>query len=507
MAIRNLKAGFNSLNGYGINAFTPQELEAIHAATLQVFWNTGIKVENPEALDIFAAAGARVHKKKKFGIVKIPGYMVEESIQSTPKIGMFYGRRPEDDYFTDDNRVGFTAGFGESVKIIDLETRQVRNTVKQDLASITRIQDALDVTPVIERAVCSGDCFPGSQSLHNYAAMVENTSKHCFLGFGGGKNAEKIIEIAKIAAGGEEKFLDRPTVTGFICPTSPLTLVNDACQSIITCAKNGIGISIIVMSMAGASSPASLAGVMVQHNVEVLSALILAQLTRKGTPCVYCGCSTIMDLHLGCSPVGVPEMAQLSVACAKMAQFYNLPSWVGGCASDSKLPDAQQGYDFTLTALPAALAGANVIYGLGTIESLITFDYASMLMGAEQAERILQVVSGITVNDETMALDLINEVGPGGEYLTRKHTFQHMRKMSVGKLFNRLNRSTWEQKMKKTPIAEKAYEAAKRIMENHKPMPLPEGAMAKINTLIANYEDELKGTEKNSCSASRPSSF
>ena len=492
MAIRNQKAGFNSLTGYGINAFTTQELEAIHAATLQVFQNTGIKVETPEALDIFAQAGASVKRMEKYGIVKIPGYIVEDSIRSTPKVGMFYGRRPEDDYFTDDNRVAFTAGFGEHVKIIDPETRKVRPTAKQDLANITRIQDALSVTPVIERAACSGDCLPAAQPLHNYAAMVENTSKHCFLGFGGGRNAKKIIEIAKIAAGGEEKFLERPTVTGFVCPTSPLTLVNEACESIIACARGGIGISIIPMSLSGASSPASLAGVVVQHNVEVLSALILAQLTRKGTPCVYCGCCTIMDLRLACSPVGVPEMAQLSVACAKVAQFYKLPSWVGGCASDSKLPDAQQGYDFTLTALPAALAGANVIYGLGAIESILTFDYAAMIMGAEQAERIQQVVSGITVNDETMALDLIHKVGPGGEYMTQKHTFEHMRKMSMGKLFNRLNRDAWEKKLNQKPIAEQAYDAAKNILETHKPMPLPEGAMAQINDLIAAYEDELK---------------
>ena len=492
MSVRTPKAGFNTLNGYGLNAFTDQEREAIHGATLQVFQNTGIKVENPEALDIFAAAGASVKRKEKYGIVKIPGYIVEESIQSTPKIGMFYGRRPEDDYFTDNNRVGFTAGFGEHVKIIDPETRMVRPTVKQDLANITRIQDALPVITVIERAACSGDCLPETQPLHNYAAMVENTSKHCFLGFGGGRNTEKIIEIATIAAGGEEKFKDRPTVTGFVCPTSPLTLVHAACESIIACARGGIGISIIPMSLSGASSPASLAGVVVQHNVEVLSALILAQLTRKGTPCVYCGCSTIMDLRLACSPVGVPEMAQLSVACAKMAQFYSLPSWVGGCASDSKLADAQQGYDFTLTALPAALAGANVIYGLGAIESILTFDYAAMLLGAEQAERIQQVVGGIPVNDDTMALDLIHEVGPGGEYMTHKHTFQHMREMSTGKLFNRLNREAWEKKMKDTPIAEQAYAAAEKILENHTPMPLPQGAMADINDLIAEYEAELK---------------
>ena len=492
MAIRNSKAGYNTLNGYGLNAFTNHELEAIHAATLQILWNTGIKVETPEALDIFASSGATVHRKEKYGIVKIPNYMVEDAIRSTPRTGMFYGRRPEDDYFTDSNRVAFTAGFGEHVKIIDPDTRQVRPTVKQDLANITRIQDYLSVTPVIERAACSGDKLPASQTLHNYAAMVKNTSKHCFLGFSGGRNAEKIIEIAKIAVGGEAHFKDRPTVTGFVCPTSPLSLVNEACESIIACARGGIGISIIPMSLSGASSPATLAGVVVQHNAEVLSALILAQLTRKGTPCVYCGCCTIMDLKLACSPVGVPEMAQLSVATAKMAQFYQLPSWVGACASDSKLPDAQQGYDFTLTAMPAALAGANVIYGLGAIESLITFDFAAMIMGAEQAERIMQVIGGIAITDENMALDLIHDVGPGGEYMTQKHTFQHMREMSSGKLFNRLNRQTWEKKMGDKSISEQAYEEADRILKNHEPMPLPEGAEKEIDDLIAAYEEELK---------------
>lgn len=493
MAVRTIKAGYSSLNGYGINAFTEQEIEAVHAATLQVFQHTGIKVETEEALDFFSAAGARVTREDKYGIVKIPGYMVEDAIRSTPHGGAFYGRRPEDDYFTDDNRVGFSAGFGEHVKIIDPETRQVRPTVKADLGKITRIQDALSVIPVVERAACSGDKMPAAQPLHNYAAMVKNTSKHCFLGFGGGRNAEKIIEIAQIAAGGKAAFQERPTVTGFVCPTSPLTLVNEACEGIIACAKAGIGISIIPMSLSGASSPATLAGVVVQHNVEVLSALILAQLVRKGTPCVYCGCSTIMDLKLACSPVGVPEMAQLSVAWAKLAQYYRLPSWVGGCASDSKVPDAQQGYDFSLTAIPAALAGANVIYGLGAIESILTFDYAAMMLGAEQAERILRVVGGITINDDTMALDLIHEVGPGGEYMTHRHTFAHMREMSSGKLFNRLNRDAWEAKMKDRPIEEQAYDEAARILETHEPMPLPDGAEAKIDALIREYEAELNG--------------
>lgn len=492
MGVNKVKTNYHFSNGFGLTAFTDEEIKTIHEATLKVLCQTGIMVENQKALEIFYAAGAKIHMEKGYGIVKIPNSMVDESIQSTPRNGLFYGRRPEDDYFTNKNSVAFTAGFGEHVRIIDPETRKIRPTTKQDLADITRIQDALNVTPVVERAACSGDQLPAAQSVHNYSAMVQNTSKHCFLGFGSRKNAEKIIEIAKIAAGGEEQLKKRPIVTGFVCPTSPLSLVNEACESIITCAESGIGIAIIAMSLSGASSPATLAGVVVQHNVEVLSALILAQLTRKGTPCVYCGCSTIMDLRLACSPVGVPEHAVLNVAWAKLAQFYQLPSLVGGCATDSKTTDAHQAYDFTLTAMPPALAGADIIFGLGAIDSVLTFDYAAMILGAEQAERILRVGNGISVSDENIAVDLIHQIGPGGEYLTHRHTFEHMREMSSAGLFNRFNRADWENKMRSKPIRELAYEKAERILKEHTPMQLPDESVKQIEALIHDYEEELK---------------
>ena len=493
MTRRNVKAGYNHQSGFGLDAFSPDEIKSIHLGTLHVFQNTGIKVEHQEAVEILAGAGARVEKHDDYAIVKIPNYVVEDCLRKVPKTVTYYGRRPEDDFVAEDKRLGFTAGFGESINVIDLDTRQVRSSTKEDLATVTRIQDYLDVITIVERAVCSGDQMPAAQSVHNYHAMVKNSSKHCFLGMGGGDNAKKIIEIAKIAAGGEKAFLERPIVTGFVCPTSPLSLVEDCCSSIIECARGGVGISVIPMSLSGASSAASLASVVVQHNVEVLSAFILAQLVNPGTPCTYAGCSTIMDLRLATSPVGVPELALLSVATAKMAQFYQVPSLVGGCASDSKIPDAQQAYDFSLTTIPAALAGANTIFGVGAIESILTFDYAAMITGAEQAERIVRLVGGIDVNDETMALDLIHEVGPGGHFISHKHTFDHMKEMSQAKLFDRKTRDRWQLETGGKSVSELAYKEAKRIADTHVPLALPDGAEKEMDDLIKAYEEQLKG--------------
>ncbi|SDP51180.1 [trimethylamine--corrinoid protein] Co-methyltransferase [Desulforhopalus singaporensis] len=493
MARRHLRAGFNEFTGVGLQLFTDQELEAIHTATLQVLRRTGVKIESEEALELFDGAGAQVTRYNGYGIVKIPDYLTEDAIRSAPRTGIYYGRRPEDDYMTDGNRTSFTAGFGEHVKIIDLETRQIRPTTKQDLADITRIQDSMDVISIVERAACSGDQLPESQSVHNYEAMVNNTSKHCFLGFNGGRNARKIIEIAKVAAGGEKEFQNRPIVTGFVCPSSPLTMVRECCESIIESARGGVGIASIPMSLSGASSPASLAGVVVQHNAEVLSSLILSQLARKGTPFTYCGCSTIMDLRLSTSPVGIPEMAILSAAWAKIAQYYQLPCLVGGCASDSKLADAQMAYDFSLTATTAALAGANMIFGLGAIDSVITFDYAAMITGAEQGERILKTMEGISLSDDDMVLDLIHEAGPGGEYMTKKHTFERCRSMSQAKLFDRRNRDNWLKTTGGKDLSERAYEKAKELIAKHEVFALEETRASEIRRIVDDYDRELKG--------------
>lgn len=496
MAKRNLKAGMNRFEGFGLQAFTRDELDTIHFATLQVLKDTGIKVESEEALKIFHGAGAKVERRDGWGIVKLSGYLVEECIRLAPRTGVYCGRRPQDDVVVEGSRVGFTAGWGEHVKIIDLNTRKVRSTIKQDLAQITRIQDYLNVITVIQRAACSGDQYPPTQSLHNYEAMVANSSKHCFLGFGGGRNTRKIIAMAKIACGYEKRFVDRPIVSGFVCPTSPLTLVKECCEAIVESARGGIGIGINPMSLAGVSSPVTLAGVVVQHNAEVLSALTLAQLTAKGTPCTYCGSSTIMDMRLGSSSVGVPELALLSVAWAKLAQYYQLPSWVGACASDSKTPDVQQAYDFSLTAIPTALAGANTICGIGALESLLTFDYAAMIAGAEQAERVLKVVGGIDISDEALALDVIHAVGPGGEYISHEHTYAHMQTISQSRLFDRRTRDDWLAASGVQDVTERAYEEARRIITTHQPAALPSGAAEDMCALIEEYEAELKADTK-----------
>ncbi len=221
-------------------------------------------------------------------------------------------------------------------------------------------------------------------------------------------------------------------------------MVKDCCEIIMTASSLGAGIAIIPMALAGATSTATLPGTIANHNAEVLAAIMLAQLTQKGTRCTYCSISTIMDLKLMVGAVGAPELGMISAATTKMAQYYNLPSWIGAGLSDSKLPDAQAGYEFAINALLGALSGANIVYGAGALESALTIDYAKLVMDGEAMGYIRKIINGIDITPETLALDIIHEVGPGGEFLTHEHTFAHLKDQSQVKIFNRQTRTAWE---------------------------------------------------------------
>ncbi len=496
MARRNLKTSIDTATGFGLNVFTSDDLNALHFSTLDILYNTGVRVESEEALEIFHGGGARVEKFDGYGLVYLPNYLVEDCIRWAPRTIILHGRTPDQDYVAELGRTGFAPSFGECVKIIDPKTRQIRGTTKQDLVNVTRLADAFEEMVVIERAVGSFDQLPETHTLHNYEAMVNNTGKHCFLGMGNGETTKKIIAMAKVASGGVKEFRKRPLVTGFVCPTSPLNLVRSCCESIITCAREGAGIATIPMALVGATGAATLAGTLVAANAEALSTIVLAQLVQKGTPCIYCGCSTIMDMRIGTVSIGAPELGILSAGIAKLAQFYKLPSWVGGGGADSKVPDAQSAYEFSLSAMLAALAGANISFGAGVIESGMTFDYAKFIMDVEQLRRIMIVLKGIEISDMTIDLNIINEVGPGGEFISHHSTLQGMHKLSQARLFDRQTRDVWLSEHDGRDLTDRAYEEALKILDSHKPAPLPDGVADAVREIIEDYEAELKVRNK-----------
>jgi len=227
-----------------------------------------------------------------------------------------------------------------------------------------------------------------------------------------------------------------------------------------------------------------------------LSSIVLAQLTRKGTPCTYGSSSTILDLRYGTTALGSPEFGRINASLVKLAQYYRLPCFVGGGGSDSKLPDIQSGYEFTLSATLSALSGANISFGCGVLEQVMTIDYAKLMLDAEMIRMIQNTLRGVAVNDESLAMDVIHEVGPGGAYIAHDHSMHTMRSQSQSKLFDRRSRNDWMELTQGEYIQEQAYRAVINILQNHQPPELPLGAAEAMQEMIREFEAAEKQSKK-----------
>ena len=488
---RRFRSGISASSGLGLSSLSRDELDSIHYATLQILQDTGIKVMSEEALEIFHGGGAMVERYEGFGIVRIPSFLVEESAFRSPHTFVYDARNPADDFIMEPNRVGFTT-FGGCINVIDPYTKKVRRATKKDCGELVRVGDYLDEISVAERMVNSTDVMDGTQSLHNLEAMLANTGKHIFLGADSARSLQVMVELASACVGGKEIFQKRPIFTVNVCPISPLTLGENTCDVIIESARLGLGILIIPMALSGGTASASLAGTLVTHNAEVLATIVLAQLVKKGLPCTYGSTSTILDLRFGTSAIGSPEYGMINASLAKMAQYYRLPGWVGGGASDSKEPDIQSGYEFTLSATLSALSGGNIIFGSGVLEQGLTMDYAKLIMDAEMIRMIQIALGGVVINDETLAMDIIHEVGPGGAYITHEQNLRYMRSQSRVELFDRRSRGDWMDVTQGKSIRDRAYAKAIDILEKHKPYALPDKASEAMKEIVDAYEMEVK---------------
>lgn len=321
-----LKAGYKEIRGIGLNILTEDELFAIHCATLEVLQSVGVRVISQEAQDIFGDNGCLVDRKKQ--IVKIPPYIVEDALRSAPPTVLMAGRVPESDYLCGPY-VGFT-NFGEGTMVVDPVTRERHGSTKKDVEDATRMCDAMENLETYERAVGADDVPVEVQTIHNAEAIFKNTTKHSFIAACSGYNAAKIIEMAQAVVGGADEFRKRPIYTANVCPNSPLCLNPDTSEVIIVAARMGAPCNILSMALSGATTPVTMAGTLICHNAEVLSGIVLSQLTQRGAKVIYGSSTTIMDLRTATASVGAPEIGMYSAAVSRLARYYNLPSFVAG---------------------------------------------------------------------------------------------------------------------------------------------------------------------------------
>ncbi|MGD8519668.1 MAG: trimethylamine methyltransferase family protein [Desulfobacterales bacterium] len=471
----------------GLNLLTQNNYRDIHLATLKVLENTGVFVEDRQAREVFGSCGARVDEKNN--TVKLPPSMVEDAIQSAPAQVMLAGRNPDRDILLDGNTNAYL-NFGGGINMIDPHTGLCRKSTKADLATSARLCDALKEVSVYSRAVYPLDQPQKVLHLHTAEASLCNTTKHCFHGPESEWETKKIIDMAEAVVGGAENLKNRKPISFGSAVSSPLKLTRKFCEAIMTASRAGFTTNIASMAMAGGTGPVNLAGVLVQTNAEILSGIVLTQLVCKGAPVIYASYSTAMDLRWGTCPLGSPETALIGASVAGLCRYYQLPCLVPGISSDSKRHGIQAAYEKALTGVSAAMAGASLIVGIGGLETGLTFDFGQAVLDDEIVRMIKHLRQGFDVNTETLSVDLIQEIGPFGEFLSQDTTLLKMKSLSQTHLFDRNNREGWENNGKPQSYA-KALSRAIDIIEDYQPEPLPVSVVKQIRAIVEEAEKEV----------------
>jgi trimethylamine--corrinoid protein Co-methyltransferase len=420
----------------------PEQVKQIHQASLSVLENTGIHVENTEALDLFRRGGATVDGSR----VHISPSMVEEALEKAPSRVLLAGRDPEQDVVLEGKRVYAGTG-GSPTSVLDPGLNTVRPATLRDLADLALLADALEHCDFIVIPIHPTDIPEEDVPVNRFYASLTHSGKHIMGGVGSVEGAKAVAEMAAMIAGGLEALQDRPVVSAAIAwMVSPLHLDTGVTDILIEWCKLGLPVALSSAPMAGSTSPVTLAGTLTQLNAEQLSGIVLAQLVRPGTPVLAGYIPGVANMRTGGYLGGTIEFGMMQAAAAQLAHFYQVPIYGSGGMTDAKIPDAQAGYEKMSTLLLAAMGGTNYIHhAYGMITNMNASSLEQAVIDDEIVGMAKRVLRGIDVTSDTLAVEAINRVGPGGHYLMDNHTVQSMRSEFFDpSVADRQNRIVWE---------------------------------------------------------------
>ncbi|MCK8827272.1 trimethylamine methyltransferase family protein [Natroniella acetigena] len=460
--------------------FSEQDLKQIDDAIMNLLSDTGVKVSNQQALEIFDEHGAEVDYETQ--MVKLPQSMVEEAIDSTPSNVKLYGREEKNNLEIGENRVHYGTG-GTVLDVLDLETGEKRRINIQDVADIAKLVDALENIHFLVIPVYPNECDDQNVDVNRFYSALKNTTKHIMGGVYSIKGIREVIKMASKIAGSKEALVNQPFISFITCVMSPLILDDIYTDFLIEIAQHGLPVAIPAEPLSGATGPITVAGNVTLMAAESLAGVVLAQLVNPGTPVLFASTASAMDLNTGLYITGEVEMGLMHAGVAQVAQYYGLPLYATAGMSDAKLPDIQSGYESAMTTLLAGLSGANYIHdAAGLLEMCQTVAYEKYVIDNEIIGMAMRAIKGIEVTEETIAADVIDRVGPSGNFLVEEHTRKHMRsEFFQPKVSDRQPREGWEADGAK-PTRQRAIEMAKEILNSHQPL----GIEKKIDDEIRN---------------------
>jgi len=467
--------------GGQLELLSRSELDKIHGATMEVLWRLGIKVWEPQAFKLLEDAGAQVDEKSK--MVRMPESLLKETIGKAPSEFFLHGRDPKYKLHMGAKKVHFSIA-GQTVNMLDSDGK-VRQQVLRDTENVARIADWCGNIHHVSVGTTPRDVPDDMHPLLHIWANWKNSAKSSDGDNYGRRLTLETIEMASMLRGGKEELMRTPTLLGFMNPVSPMQLSKELMEGAIIYAQYNQPMIYAPEALAGATAPATLAGLTVQQNAEVLSGIIVSQLAKPGAPILYGTVSAVMDMRTGATSLGGPEVGLLNVAAAQLARYYNLPCRGTGGNTDSKTLDAQAFIETSTSLMMASLAGMNFIYdAAGSLDGSITMSLEKIIIDNELLGMVTRTLDGIRITDETLAVDEICKVGPAASYLSTHYTMRMFRREHfIPNLMDRRSREAWSKDGSKT-ILDSAKEEVRGILKDHCPEPVDKGVAGDIEKFL-----------------------
>ncbi len=425
-----------------LTLLSPDDQKRIHTDSLRVLEEVGLQILEPQALEILTGHGARVDRARQR--VHFPPDLVTASVARAPHAFSLFSRDGAREIRLRQGEVYFTTN-GYAVHLYDPASGVRRGIQQKDLAWVTQLADSMDQIDFYSVMATPADAPPETNDRYQLAISVANTTKPIWNTAYGPEGVRDAVAIGTAVRGSRQALREKPLFTLDLTTLSPLQLDERQAGTMIEGARQGLPIGISPGPIAGATAPVTLAGTIVQANAELLGAITLVQLVQAGTPVVFTQYTRSLDMASGGVTMGGPEFALFRIATAEMARFYDLPSRGGGLIADGKACDAQVGAEKMLNVLAASLAGLTISAGAGFVDFINTIRPEQLLIDNEIISQVRRLRRGITLDGGSLALDVIAQVGPGGNYLAQDHTASNFRsELWFPKLWDRKPWSVWE---------------------------------------------------------------
>ncbi|MCP4360045.1 MAG: trimethylamine methyltransferase [Chloroflexi bacterium] len=451
----------------------------LHRASCEILRKTGVEVFCPEALDLLHQGGVVVDGD----LVKIPPSLVEWALASAPSSFNLYYRGSEKVALKLDGQHIYFGPGSDTFRYLDPRSGQRRDFTLADIADTIRLCDALPEISFVMSVGVPRDVPTNLYFRYQYATMLKHTIKPMVVVCNDLADMKAIAGMAAATMGGMDKLSQYPNILLYSEPTTPLQHSLEAIEKLLFCADHSIPVTHSPAPMIGGTAPSTIAGAVALGNAEMLSGLVMHQLRNPGAPFLYGHGVHHLDMKTMISVYGAPEFQLARVMAGEMGQFYGLPVWGYTGHSDSKVVDGQAAADAQFSALVALLSKTNLNHDVGYLEAGLTNSPEMMVLTNEIISMTRRFMQGVRLDDEALALDVIDDVGPGGEFLSHDHTMAHWRELWLPQIFDRQRLEPWQEEGSKN-INGRLQEKTIALMDEHKVPALPTTVEQEIEAIL-----------------------